>query len=141
MCDRGIDRGVDLVDPHSSAQERVEQTRHPWATGPDVRSHRRPDLRRMRRHAARTSGEHGTTRVRFAQRGQGSAGGWLAVDDDRGERLAERRLDRLLPAVVDLDQVEQRAEHAVDSGQSLCSRAGVGGVERQLQRLDAGVRT
>ncbi len=44
------------------------------------------------------------------------------------------------PTLVDLDHVEQRAEHAVDAGQPLGSGAGVRGVERQLQRLDPGVR-
>ena len=56
-------------------------------------------------------------------------------DDHRGERLAQRGLDRGLPAGVDLDQVEQRAEHAVDAGQALGAGPGAGGVERQGEGL------
>ena len=60
------------------------------------------------------------------------------VDDDRRERLAERGLDGVLPAVVDVDEVEQGAEHAVDVGQSLGAGPCVGCVERELERLDPG---
>ena len=39
---------------------------------------------------------------------------------------------------IDLDQVEHRAEHAVDCSETLGAGAGVSGIERELQRLDAG---
>ena len=72
------------------------------------------------------------------QRVERSPTGVAAIGDhDRLQRLAERRLDRGFPAVVDLDQVEQRAEHAVDAGEVLGTGAGAGALERQVQRLGA----
>ena len=59
-------------------------------------------------------------------------------DDHRGERLAERGLDRGLPAGIDLDQVEQRAERAVDVAQVLGAGPGAGGVERQGEGIGPG---
>ncbi len=41
-----------------------------------------------------------------------------------------------MPAGIDLDQVEERAEHTVDLGEPLGAGAGVGGVESELQRFD-----
>ena len=71
-------------------------------------------------------GQHGTAHVGVAQRGERSPGSGTAVDDDGGERLAQRRFDRRLPAAVDLDDVEQRAEHAVDPGEPLGPGPGIG---------------
>jgi hypothetical protein len=87
----------------------------------------------------RSGGEHGARRVGLAERGQRPLRGLRTVDHDGAERLAERGLDGLLPAGVDLDQIEQRAEHTVDVGEPFGAGAGVGGVERELQRFDPGV--
>ena len=62
-------------------------------------------------------------------------------DDDRFKRLAERGLDRRLPARVDVDQVEQRAEHIFDAGEMLGAGTGPGALEGQVQRLGAGTPT
>ncbi len=59
-------------------------------------------------------------------------------DDHRGERLAQRGLGRRLPAGIDLDQVEQRAERAVDVAQVLGAGPGAGGVERQGEGIGPG---
>ena len=59
--------------------------------------------------------------------------GVAAVDHHRVSASPSAASTACLPAGVDLDEVEQRAEHAVDTGQPLGAGAGVGGVERQLQ--------
>ena len=57
--------------------------------------------------------------VRVLQRLQRAAAGGRLVDDDGEQRVAERGLDGRLPAGVDLDQVEQRAERAGHPGEVL----------------------
>ncbi len=66
------------------------------------------------------------------------AGGHHAVDHHRGQRLAGGGLERGLPAGIDLDQVEQGAEHAVDGGQPLGPRRRAGLVQRERQRFGPG---
>ena len=60
---------------------------------------------------------------------QRSAGAGRIGDHDGRQRFAERRLDRGLPPAVDAHEVEQRAEHAVETAESRRAGAGVGGVE------------
>ena len=90
--------------------------------------------------AARRSRGRAPRRATFEPRSdcERATAGVGRVDDDREQRLAERGLDRRLPAVVDLDEVEQRAEHAVDAGEVLGAGAGAGDSEREVQRLGAG---
>jgi hypothetical protein len=85
---------------------------------------------------AGTECDHRAGRVGTAQCVEGSPSRRRVVDDDGGQRLAERRLDGWLPSGVDLDQVEQRAEHPVDTCESLGTGAGSCGVEREFERLD-----
>ena len=85
-----------------------------------------------------TDGENGTARLGLAQRRQRPRRCVGTLDDDGGQGLAEGRLDGLLPAIVDLDDVEQCAQDALHLGQPLGAGAGVGCVERELQRFDAG---
>ena len=80
--------------------------------------------------------DHSTGRIGTAEGIERTSARRRIVDDHRGERLAERRLDRLLPPGVDLDEVEQRAEHPVDTGQTLGTGAGSGGVEREFESFD-----
>jgi hypothetical protein len=65
-----------------------------------------------------------------------------STDHDRGEGLTEGGFDRRFPSILDADQVEQRAEdavpHALETGEVIGAGAGVGEVERHLQRLDPG---
>ena len=84
-----------------------------------------------------SEGEHGAAGVGRTQGTQRPHGGIDIDDDDGGERLAERRLDRPFPARLDAQEVEQRAEHAVAPGELLGAGASMGGVEGELQRLDA----
>ena len=57
------------------------------------------------------------------------------IDDDRGKRVTSRRLDRGLPAGIDLHQIEQRADHTVEVGQSLGTRPGARVIEGEAQGL------
>ena len=68
--------------------------------------------------------------------GQRSAGGRRAVDHHGGYGLAGRRLERRLPTLVDLDQLEQGPDHAFHLGQALCPGPGAGVVQRQGQGVD-----
>ena len=136
MLERRLDRRIDRVEPHCGPDERVEQTRDTGAAGTDVwcDGFTEPMDRDLAGSVA--GSEHGARRVGVAERSEGALCGFGTVDDDGGERLAERGLDRLLPTVVDLDQIEQGAEHTIDAGESLGTGTGVSGVERELQRLD-----
>ena len=139
MGERCLHCRVDVVDPGGAAEQSVEQARHARAAGAHVRAHRVADRRGVRVLAATTDRQDGAARGGVAQGGESASGGGVAVDDHGGQCLAERGLDRLFPTLVDLDHVEQRAQHAFDAGQPLGSGAGMRGVERQLQRLDPGV--
>ena len=81
--------------------------------------------------------QHGAADLAFAELRQRRRGRGLAVDDDRGDRLADGGLERGLPAVFDVDEVEQRAEHAVDAVELRGAGTGAGGVERGGQRVTA----
>ncbi len=123
--DRRIDRGAGLGDPDRVADQRVEQRRQPRPVGVDVRSHGLADAAASPRlvSARRRRARHRScrSRVNALERTPRRVG---SVDDDRGERLAERRLDRRLPPGIDLDQIEQRAEDAVDVGETFGAGAG-----------------
>ena len=84
-----------------------------------------------------TQCQDGTLDVRVAQRLQCPTPGGGVGDHDGQQRVAECCFDGRLPAVVDLDQVEQRAEGALDSGQVIGTRLGACRFERQVQRLGA----
>ncbi len=72
------------------------------------------------------------------ERLESTSAGIDAVDDDGGDRIARRGLERRLPAVVDLDDVEERPEHAVDVGEAFCARPGARLVEGHLEGVGAG---
>ncbi len=92
----------------------------------------------LRREPA-PSGEHraGERRRVRARRGRRRAASTV-VDHDGGERLAGGRLEAPLPAVVDLDQVEQACRARRRRRRALGTGAGPGVVERQGERLGAG---
>ncbi len=70
-----------------------------------------------------------------AERG---AAGVDAVDHHRAQGLAHRGFHGRFPAGVDVDQVEQGADDALDLGEALGARSGPGLVEREGQRLGSG---
>ena len=133
-----IDRVTEIVDTNRRAQQAIEQHVDTGTGRTSVRAHGIADAwpRLTRRPSAEC--DDGTRRVGSAQCVEGSSTGCGIVDHDRGQRLAECSFDRRLPAGVDLDQVEQRSEDAVDTREPFGSGAGAGGVERQFERLDPG---
>ena len=59
--------------------------------------------------------------------------------DDSCDRLAEGRFECSLPAGVDVHEIEQRSDDAVEPGEALCPGACSGLVERRAERLDPGL--
>jgi hypothetical protein len=82
--------------------------------------------------------QHGTGRRRLLQCLQCPGGRVDVGGHDGGEGLAQRRFHRRLPAGFDADQFEQRADDALVAGQVFGTGPGPGGVERHLERVDAG---
>ena len=70
-----------------------------------------------------------------------AAGGLAARDDHRGQRGTGRGFEGLLPSVVDVHQIEQGPDHAVDPGQQLGRRPASRLVERALEGIRPGDRT
>ena len=85
---------------------------------------------------AATERDDGPARGGFAECIERPPTGRRIVHDDRGERFAQRRFDGRAPIVVDLHQVEERAEHAVDADQAFGAGPRPSGVECQLQGVD-----
>ena len=71
--------------------------------------------------AVRPGSQHGAGHPALAQGGQGLMGRLAPVDHHRGHPRPRRGLECRLPALVDLDQVEQRAHHAVHPAQELAA--------------------
>ena len=59
----------------------------------------------------------------------------VAFDDDRLERVAERGCNRDLRTFVDLEEVDERPQHAVEVGEVLAAGGGMGFVERRGEHL------
>ncbi len=128
------------VHGHGPAEERVEQRLHVGSTGPDVGADRLADARCRCRRAVSAEGQDRPADgvVAFGVEGADRRPSRVdAVDDDRRERLARRRLDGRLPAGVDLDEVEQRADDSVDGCQALGAGPSAGLVEGEAEGLGA----
>ena len=141
MAQRGVDRRAQVVDADRRPEQAVEQHVDAGARRPGMRPYRVADGRARLAGGTSAQRDHGAAGVRAPQRIERAATRRWIVDDDRGQRLAERRLDGGLPTGVDLDQIEQRAEHTVDAGEAFGAGAGPGSVERELERLHAAPRT
>ncbi len=102
------------------------------------RARRRPRSGPVR-HPVRAGRQHRPRDAAVTQRRQRRLRGTATVDDDRRHPGAGRRLERGLPAVVDLDEVDQRADHAVDLSQQLPPAGALQLGERTLQRLGPGM--
>ena len=123
---------------YRATDQRVEQRRH---AGPRLIARadgqRRPPAGRGGR-GAHAEGEHGAAGVgrpsapASARRPRSGPSTTTAVSASPSAASTAGS-----QPVVDLDEVEQRAEHALDVGEPLGAGAGVRRVERQLQRLDA----
>ena len=76
----------------------------------------------------------------LAQGGQRGLCGAPAVDHDGGDTRTRRGLEGGVPAVVDLDQVDERAHHSVDLAQQLAPARALQVRQRALQCLGPGRR-
>ena len=132
--EREVDRLLPAVDADGPADEGVEDRlgHGPTLARPDVGAYglgaaaRGQRVGRRRRGAARAGmarGQHGARHAPLAQRRQGGLGGSPAVDHHGGDPGARRGLERGVPPVVDLDQVDQRAHDPVDVAQQLAPPA------------------
>ena len=61
------------------------------------------------------------------------------VDDDCTECLTRSSFECRLPSRIDVDEIEQGAQHPAHSGQTLGSRCGPSLIESQCQRLGTGL--
>ena len=79
-------------------------------------------------------GDHGPGIAAGAQRRERAASRDRAVDDDRAQRLSYRCLEGGLPTFVDLDQIGERSDRAVDLTPP---RVAVAAIEGKGERLRA----
>ena len=77
----------------------------------------------------------GTRRPQSLDSGTGRG---AALDEDRVEHPLDRRFEGEHQVVVDLDDVEQRSDHARDGGEPFHPRPRAGLVEGELERLGPG---
>ena len=92
----------------------------------DVAAQGSPDGGGDARRQRRAEGQHGTRPAAGVEEVEGAPGGSTPGDHHGGQRLARSGLEGDLPAVVDLDEVEQRADHAVDVAPAARRRHGPG---------------
>ena len=131
------DGGIDVTDPNGVGQQGVEQPSDAGVGGDHMRADRVTGCHSRQRSLDGETERHDGARGVGCPQGAECASGCLRIgDDDRGQRFAERGLDRDLPPLVDPNELEQRAEHTLETGQALGTGASAGGVERELQRLD-----
>ena len=83
-------------------------------------------------------GQHRTGDRLAVQGLEGTPGRGQSVDHHRGEGLPGRRLERRLPAGIDLDQVEQGPEDAVHTGEAFRTGTRPGLVEGEGQGVGPG---
>ena len=91
--------------------------------------------------ASGTSGaecQHSAAQRLGAQRLEGAPTCIDIVNDNGGECFSNRGLERRFPTIVDLDKIENRAEHAIDSCKSLGACTGPSFVESKSQGLNSG---
>jgi len=143
MLQRDIERRRPVaIHAHGVGEQRVERALHLRIarTGMVANSGRGRlpgDLPGVRPHPGMGEREDRAS-AGFGEQGDGAASGVDATGDDhRSQGGTGGRLERRFPTVVDLDQVEERAEHAVDAGESLDARLGARVVEGEGKRVGA----
>ena len=149
--EREVDRLLPAVDPDGPADERVEHRLgdRPAVARPDVAADRLGTAsRRQRRRrgdrprrARLPRRQHRAGDAPLAQRGQRGLGRPAAVHHDGGHPGARRRLEGGVPAVVDLDQVDERSHDPVDVAQQLAPARTLQVRQRALERLGPRRRT
>jgi hypothetical protein len=133
-----VDRLGPVARHHGGAHQGVEQLVDARADAADVGPHALAARRRRNGRPRRAQRHHGSGGVAGPQLGQGPAAGVDRGHHHRGDGLARRRLEGVLPPRVHLHHVEQRAHHTVDRGEPLGTGAGPGLVERQRERVGPG---
>ena len=126
---RGCD---DVGDAHGICKEHVEQGPHVPANCPHVGTDRIADRWSGGGGGGESQGEHRAAGVARPQRVECPPGCVGIAHDDCLQRLTHRCLGGVLPPGVDLDEVEQRAQHAIGAREGLRTRPGMGGVEGEL---------
>ena len=140
--ERVVDRDVDRLGPRRHARRRsedgIEQLGNAGLLTVHVRPNRRPKPQRRRRWAmSSTERDDRTVDVRGVKRIEGATAGLRRGNDDRVQGFAEGGLDGGLPAGVDVDEVEQRAEHAFHAGEVFGPGPSPGTFQGQVERLGA----
>ncbi len=135
MTQRGVNRRTEVVDANRRPQQAIEQHIDARPRRPSVGTDRIADRGAWLAGGTGAQSDHGAAGVRTPQGIERAATSRRIVDDDRSQRLTKCRLDGRFPAGVDLDQIEQCAEHAVDAGKSFGAGSRPRGVERELERL------
>ena len=134
MRHRRLDGGVG-VDDGGRRQEAVEQAIDLGGACPYVCPHRLPNRWRRGTSGAGGQRQHRGAEPALAQGVEGLDGPLDVLHDDCVERLAGRRSEGGLIALVDLDQVEQRAQDSFDCRQVGHAGTRAGLVERQGEGL------
>jgi hypothetical protein len=133
-----VDAGEQItVDHDRSADELVEEGIDCPVGGTHVAAHGFTHRRCTDAHARCAKCEHRTADLAGAQRFERGARRVDVGHHDGGKRFAGRSLERSFPSFVDLDEIEQRADHAAHVAQPGCSGASTGFVERHGQRVGA----
>ena len=139
------------VRPHRAPQQTVEQLLHGLPLGPGQRrpgSHVQGDRLADRQGpvGGRCDGissdlgvQHRPAAAVAVQRVERGAGVAAAVHDHRPQGVADGRLDRRLPALLDLHDVEERAQDAGAAGQPLGPGLRPDLLQRLAQRLRPGL--
>ncbi len=139
--ERDLDPGLPVRGDEGAREERVEHPGHVGgraAARANERAKRRaPGGRRRRRHLSLADRQDQPGAAFAAKRLEGRARGLAPVDDHGPDRRAGGRLHGALPAHVDLDEVEERAEHALQVADDRASARSGKLFERAAQRVGA----
>ncbi len=138
MIERRLDRLMPVVDAHHVGDESIEQA----VEIAPVRSHPRAygiadGGGEWRCRPGSTQDHQRTADIAGAER-LDSPQATLGIGDDDGRQgVAQGDLDDRFPARIDIDELEQRAEHAVDPDQPFGTGTRSRLAERHLQRIGA----
>ena len=102
-----------------------------------MRPHSVADSRRVGGGRGSSESDHCAAGFRTAKRVKSPAAGRRVVHDYRGQGLAESSLNCGFPAVVYLNQIEQRSQYPVDPSKAFGAGTSACGVERQLKCLNS----
>ena len=121
-CMRVRDRDIDRVGPRRDTDGRADDRVQQLGDAGLLTAHMRPDRDAVSNWGGGGTGrstecDHRTVHVRCVERVECPTTCLWRRDDDGIQRLAQRRLDGGLPACVDVDQIQQRAENLVDPGE------------------------